>query len=66
MTFGEVMSQLQKESNGRQKRVVFLIPLAWGATEIAAYVVGGVAAVTAGLFVGEELDKQRKKIGMFI
>lgn len=22
---------------------------------------GGVAAVTAGLFVGEELDKQRKK-----
>nr|WP_238333125.1 glucuronyl hydrolase [Brevibacillus laterosporus] len=57
----EVMSQLQKESNGRQKRAVFLIPLAWGAAEIAAFVVGGVAAVTAGLFVGEELDKQKKK-----
>ncbi|WP_197260990.1 hypothetical protein [Brevibacillus laterosporus] len=38
------MSQLQKESNGRQKRAVFLIPLAWGDAEIAAYVVGGVAA----------------------
>ncbi|GIO03277.1 hypothetical protein J5TS2_39450 [Brevibacillus halotolerans] len=60
----EVMSQLQKESTGstgRQKRAVFLIPLAWGAAEIAAYVAGGVAAVTAGLFVGEELNKQRKK-----
>ncbi|QDX92000.1 hypothetical protein C2W64_01038 [Brevibacillus laterosporus] len=57
----EVMSQLQKESNGRQKRAVFLIPLAWGAAEIAAFVAGGVAAVTAGLYVGEELDKQRKK-----
>ncbi|MBG9772357.1 glucuronyl hydrolase [Brevibacillus laterosporus] len=57
----EVMSQLQKESTGRQKRAVFLIPLAWGAAEIAAYVAGGVAAVTAGLYVGEELDKQRKK-----
>ncbi|MBM7109426.1 glucuronyl hydrolase [Brevibacillus laterosporus] len=60
----EVMSQLQKESTGstgRQKRAVFLIPLAWGAAEIAAFVAGGVAAVTAGLYVGEELDKQRKK-----
>ncbi|MCR8965258.1 hypothetical protein O0550_18965 [Brevibacillus halotolerans] len=62
----EVMSQLQKESTGRQKRAVFLIPLAWGATEIAAYVAGGVATVKAGLYVEEELDKQRKKIGIFI
>ncbi|AYK06195.1 glucuronyl hydrolase [Brevibacillus laterosporus] len=57
----EIMSQLQKKSTGRQKRAVFLIPLAWGAAEIAAYIAGGVAAVTAGLYVGEELDKQRKK-----